>query len=212
MFIKLVLADDHPIFLDGLENLFRLEKDCRVLARCQNGEETLQALRKHRPDILILDMRMPAKNGLDVLREMTEEKLPTRVVILAALLEEQEVVEAVRLGVSGIVLKEMASRLLLDCVRKVHAGGKWLERNVTSRALEQVVRREEGNRQVAQMLTSREMQILRMAAIGLRNGEIGRQLFISEGTVKIHLHHIYGKLKVPSRLALAYYARTRGLA
>lgn len=212
MFIKLVLADDHPIFLDGLENLFRLEKDCRVLARCQNGEETLQALRKHRPDILILDMRMPAKNGLDVLREMTEEKLPTRVVILAALLEEQEVVEAVRLGVSGIVLKEMASRLLLDCVRKVHAGGKWLERNVTSRALEQVVRREEGNRQVAQMLTSREMQILRMAAIGLRNGEIGRQLFISEGTVKIHLHNIYAKLNVDSRLALTLYARDKGVA
>ena len=212
MFIKLVLADDHPIFLDGLENLFRLEKDCRVLARCQNGEEALQALRKHRPDILILDMRMPAKNGLDVLREMNKEKLPARVVILAALLEEQEVVEAVRLGVSGIVLKEMASQLLLDCVRKVHAGGKWLESSVTSRALEQVVRREEGNRQVAQMLTSREMQILRMAALGLRNGEIGRKLFISEGTVKIHLHNIYAKLNVPSRLALTLYARDKGVA
>lgn len=212
MFIKLVLADDHPIFLDGLEHLFRLEKDCRVLARCQNGEEALQALRKHRPDILILDMRMPAKNGLDVLREMNKEKLPARVVILAALLEEQEVVEAVRLGVSGIVLKEMASRLLVDCVRKVHAGGKWLESSVTSRALEQVVRREEGNRQVAQMLTSREMQILRMAALGLRNGEIGRKLFISEGTVKIHLHNIYAKLNVDSRLALTLYARDKGVA
>ena len=109
MAISLVLADDHPIVLDGLENLFRQEADFKVLGRCVNGEEALRAVREYRPDVLILDIRMFKMDGLAVLREMKKEGLSTRVVILTAALDEDEVVEAIRLGVSGVVLKEMAS-------------------------------------------------------------------------------------------------------
>ncbi len=126
--IHLVLADDHPIILDGLEILFRMEKDIQVVARCVNGEEVLQAVRQHRPDILILDIRMPGKDGLAVLREMKDEDLPTRVVLLTVALDEEETLEALRLGVRGVVLKEMAPQMLVQCVRKVHAGEQWLER------------------------------------------------------------------------------------
>ena len=211
MAIRVVLADDHPIVLDGLETLFRMEQDIQVLARCVNGEEALRAVRQHRPDILILDIRMPAKDGLEVLREMQGDEIPTQVVLLTVALDEDETVEALRLGVRGVVLKEMAPQMLIQCVRKVHAGEQWVERRSVGRAVEKLLRREAGAREVAGVLTPREIQIVRMVAAGRRNKEIADTLCISEGTVKIHLHHIYEKLQLDGRLALVLYAQDKGL-
>jgi DNA-binding NarL/FixJ family response regulator len=211
MAIRLVLADDHPLILDGLEKLFSLEKDFQVVARCQNGPETMEAVRRHTPDILVLDIRMPGKNGLEIAREMLKEKLPTRVVLLTASIDEEELLEAVRLNIPGIVLKEMAPQLSIKCIRKVHAGGKWIERHSTGQALGKMLRREAGAREIAALLTPRETGIVRLVAQGLPNKEIADQLFISEGTVKTHLHNIYEKLKVDSRLALLRYAQEKGL-
>jgi DNA-binding NarL/FixJ family response regulator len=121
--IDIVIADDHPIVLDGLEQLFRLEPDLRVVARCRSGEEALRATREHLPRILVLDVRMPGGTGLEVLAALAQERSPTRVVLLAAALDDGQLAEAVRLGAQGVVLKEMAPQLLLDAVRKVAAGG-----------------------------------------------------------------------------------------
>jgi DNA-binding NarL/FixJ family response regulator len=211
MAIRLVVADDHPIILDGLEVLFRMEQDIQVVARCVNGEEALQAVRQHRPDILILDIRMPGKDGLAVLREMRDTDLSTQVVLLTVALEEDETLEALRLGVRGVVLKVMAPQMLVQCVRKVHAGEQWLERRSVGRALEKLLSREAGAREVAGVLTPREIEVVRMVAAGFRNKEIGDKLSISEGTVKIHLHHIYEKLHLTGRLELARYAQDKGL-
>ena len=211
MSIRLVLADDHPIVLEGLEQLFRLEPDFQVAARCRNGEEAVQAVRHHKPDILVLDMRMPGMNGLEVLRQINQEKLETRVVILTAVLDEDELIDAIRLGVRGVVLKEMAPQLLVQCVRTVHGGGSWLEKHSVSRALEQMLRREAGTRDLAGLLTPREIEVVRMIARGMRNKQIAEKLFITEGTVKIHLHNIYGKLKVDGRPALMLLAYEKGL-
>lgn len=212
MAISLVLADDHPIVLDGLETLFRQEPDFQVLARCVDGEEAVQAVRAHRPDILVLDIRMPRLDGLAALRELQKEQLPTRVVLLTGALEEAEVVEALRLGVAGVVLKEMAPQLLVQCIRKVHAGEPWVEKRSFGQALAHFLRREAGLREVSGVLTPRELELVRMVAGGLRNKDIARSLGISEGTVKIHLHHIYEKLQVTGRLELTLYAQARGLA
>jgi DNA-binding NarL/FixJ family response regulator len=209
--IHLVLADDHPIVLDGLETLFRLEPDFQVVARCVNGEEALAAVHRHRPDVLILDVRMPRKDGLTVVRELLREKSPTRVVLLAAVLEEEEVLEALRLGVRGMVLKELAPQMVVRCVRKVHAGEQWLEKHATSRALDTLLRREAGGREAATMLTPREIEMVGMVARGLRNKEMSERLAISEGTVKIHLHHIYRKLQVENRVDLILYAQSKRL-
>jgi len=210
--ITLVLADDHPIFLSGLEDIFRPEPDFQVLARCLEGQAALGAVRQLKPDVLILDLRMPKMDGLGVLREMQKEKLSTRVVVLTAAPEEDEVLEAIRLGVYGVVLKEMAPRLLVQCIRKVAAGEQWLEKRSVSLALEKLLKREAATRQIARILTPREIEIVRMVTEGLRNKVIAERLYVSEGTVKIHLHHIYEKLKVNSRLQLARYARDEGLA
>jgi DNA-binding NarL/FixJ family response regulator len=209
--ITLVIADDHPLILDALENLFRLEKDFKVVARCLNGDETLQSVRRHKPDILVLDIQMPAKDGLVVLREMRKEHLPTRVVILTATLSDEGLAEAVRLGVRGLVLKELAPKLLVQCIRKVHAGELWLEKRSVSIALEKLLQRETAKNEATQVLSPREIEIIRQVAAGLRNVEIGKKLFISEGTVKIHLHNIYQKLGLDSRTKLTRYAQEKGL-
>ena len=211
MTLHLALADDHPIVLDGLEGLFRLEPDFQVVARCINGEETLVAVRQHRPDVLILDLRMPRGDGLEILRTLRREKLPTKVVLLAGALEEDEILEALRLGVRGVVLKELAPQLLVECVRKVHAGEQWLEKQLSSRVLETLLRREAGGRAGGGLLTPREIEIVRMVASGLRNRELARRLGVTEGTVKIHLHNIYKKLKVQNRLELVLHAQSNKL-
>lgn len=200
--ISLVLADDHPIVLAGLENMFRRERDCRVVASCVDGVEAMRAISRHCPDVAVLDLRMPRMDGLAVLRQIQKEKLATRTVLLAAVLEDDDLVEAVRLGVRGIVLKEMAPTLVVQCVREVHAGGQWLEKRSVSQAIEKLIRREEATRDMAKILTPRELQIAGAVASGLRNKEIADKLGIAEGTVKIHLHVIYEKLKIDGRMAL----------
>jgi DNA-binding NarL/FixJ family response regulator len=210
--ITLVIADDHPLILDAMENLFRLEKDFQVVARCLDGDAALDAVRRHQSDILVLDIQMPAKDGLVVLREMRKEQLRTRVVILTATLDEEGLTEAVRLGVRGLVLKELAPKLLVECIRKVHGGALWLEKRLVTSTLEKLLQRETARNEAAQVLTPREIEIIEQVAAGLRNMEIGQKLFISEGTVKIHLHHIYQKLGVDSRTQLTRYAQEKGLA
>lgn len=209
MAISLVLADDHPVVLEGLEALFRREHDIQVLARCLNGEETLQAVREHQPDVLVLDIRMPKMDGLDVLRQMEKEKLSSRVVLLTMGLDEDQVVEGLRHGVAGVVLKEMASHLLVQCVRKVHAGEQWLERRSFARVMDKILRREAGLREITALLTPREVGVVRLVAAGLPNKEIGEKLFISEGTVKNHLRNIFEKLKISDRAELTRYSRDK---
>lgn len=207
--IRLIIADDHPLILDGMENLFRPEHDLQVVARCINGEETLKALHQHEADILILDIRMPGKSGLEVIREVKKEKLPVKIILHTAALDENELVEAVSLEVQGIILKEMAPQSLVQCIRKVHAGERWVERETTGKAMEKMLRREAGMREMAAQLTAREIEIVHLVAHGLRNKEIGNRLFISEGTVKIHLHNIYEKLNVDGRMALLRYVQEK---
>ena len=190
MSISLVLADDHPLILNGLTNLLLLEDDLNVLATCTNGVDALEAVRRHRPDVVVLDICMPGMSGLEVCRKIREDNLPTRLVILTATLKEEEMADAVHLGVHGIVLKEMAPQLLVQCIRKVSAGGQWLERQATRQTLEKMLRREVGAREVTALLTPREIELVRLVAAGLRNKDVADKLFISEGTVKVHLHNI----------------------
>ena len=209
--LRLVVADDHPLMLDALQQLFGREPDVEILACCRNGVETLQALKTYQPDVLILDVRMPGQDGLAVLREMHREHCPTRVVLLTAGLEDHEALEAVQLGAQGVVLKDMPSHLLVQCVRTVHAGEQWFERHSGSRALQAILRHQNGLRDVMRLLTPRELEIVRLAARGFGNKRIADTLAVSEGTVKIHMHNIYKKLPIDSRLGLTLYAREKGL-
>jgi DNA-binding NarL/FixJ family response regulator len=210
--ISLVLADDHPIILDGLHSLFEREADIRILASCSGGEETLAALRRGRPDVAVLDLTMPGLSGLEVARRVRDEQLPTRVVLLTASMSNAQVIEAMQLGVKGIVLKEMAPQLLLSCVREVEAGRQWIEKNLAGQALAALLGRGGEQQRAVELLTPREIEVVRLVARGLRNKKIAHSLSIVEGTVKIHLNRIYEKLGVDNRVELANVARREGLA
>jgi two-component system nitrate/nitrite response regulator NarL len=208
--IRLVLADDHPVILMGLRLLFESEQDFQVVASVTHGEAALESVRRLNPDILVLDLRMPGKDGLEVLREMRREAATTKTVILTAL-ESDDVLDAISLGAAGVVLKDMAATLLVQCVREVHAGGKWLERSIAGRAVGRFVNREARTRRIADILTPREIQVARMVADGLPSKAVASRLAINEGTAKLHLHHVYEKLKLDGRMALVRYMRSKGL-
>jgi DNA-binding NarL/FixJ family response regulator len=211
MRIRIVLVDDHPIVLRGLQQLFSRQPDFTVVSACGDAETALEAVRTHRPDVLILDLRMPGRSGLDLLRAMHDEQLHCYNVLLTATIQDDEVVEAIRLGVTGLVLKESSPETLLKCVRRVNRGERWFDQEMVERAFQTVVGREAAEREVAKTLTPREIEIVKMMAEGLRNRGIGDRLGISEGTVKVHLHNIYEKLGLDGRLELVLYAKQKGV-
>lgn len=204
---RIILVDDHRIVLDGLAQLLGMEKDFEIVLRCTDGEEALAAVNRARPDVLVADVSMPGLTGLEILARLHEQGSPTRVVLLTAQMSDPQVVQAVRLGVGGIVLKEAASRTLVQCVRTVASGGRCLDQQVVHGALESMLRREAGIARVNKTLTRRELELVQMVATGLRNKQIAEKLAIAEGTVKMHLHSIYEKLGVTGRVELSNWAR-----
>ena len=202
MAIRLVLVDDHPIVLDGLVDLFRAAGDFEIVATASDGESALAAVRAHRPDVLVADVRLPGLSGLDVAGEVIRGGLLTRVVLLTAEIDDDQALQAVRLGVHGVILKQMATRLLTQCVRKVHAGGRWVEQESLRRAVENLLRKEAAAPVTETPLTPTETRVVELLAGGARNKEIASRLTVSEATVKNHLHNIYVKLKLASRREL----------
>jgi DNA-binding NarL/FixJ family response regulator len=162
-------------------------------------------------DVLVLDLRMPGRTGLDVLKTLAAEKRRCRTVLLTAAISDDDVVEAVRLGAWGVVLKESSPETLLECVRRVYRGEQWIDRETMTRAFGHAMQREAAMREASRILTPREIEIVRMIAQGLRNRVIAERLSISEGTVKIHLHNVYEKLGIDGRLELMLYAQEKGL-
>ena len=205
--IRVLMADDHAIFRDGLRKLLDAEDDISIVGEASTGSQCIQLLGKLRPDILLLDLRMPDKDGLAVLEEVNFDSLPTRVIVLTATEDDREVVRAVRMGARGIVLKDSATDLLIKSIRTVYGGEIWLDKKKTSDVIEAFKKSaESGPRRDKPLLSDREKEIVGLVAQGFRNREIGEKLFISEQTVKNHLHNIFDKLGVSDRLELALYS------
>lgn len=209
--IKIVVADDHPIVLQGLRHLFERQPDFLVAACCVDADAAIDAVRAHQPDVVILDLRMPGRSGLDALRCLADQKLTCRPVLLTAAITQDQVLEAVKLGARGLVLKESSPETLVACVRRVYQGEQWIDQDTVTRAFRTVLDREAATREAAETLTTREIEIVRMIGQGVRNRVIADRLSISEGTVKVHLHNIYEKLGVDGRLELVLFAQQKGL-
>src|ERR1035441_1990951 len=141
--IRIVVADDHPIFRDGLCKLLALEEDFEVVAQAQDGRQGLEVLQQYEPDILLLDLRMPGLDGLGTLQRLQAVKNKARVIVLTASDDKNEFVQAMRLGTSGIVLKQTATELLIKSIRKVHAGEIWLDSHTTAAVIRQFVAAED---------------------------------------------------------------------
>jgi len=211
--IELILVDDHPIILQGLQRLFERDPEFVVARCCLGGDEALEAVRQKAPDVLVLDLKMQDRHGLDVLRALRAEGRNVRTVVLTAAVRDDELADALELGVAGIVLKESPPAALVECVRAVHQGKQAIDRDMLVRGWSGTAKGDRGVAagSTAAALTPRETEIVRLVAQGLRNRELAARLSITEGTVKIHLHNIYDKLGVDGRLELVLRAQQQGL-
>src|SRR5258708_5011740 len=210
-FIRIVIADDHPIFRDGLRKLLSLEEDFKVVAEARDGKEVLEVLEEHQPDILLLDLKMPGLDGLTALQKLQNSRSKTKVIVLTASEDKNQFVQAMKFGTWGIVLKQTAPELLNKSIRKVHAGEIWLDSHTTAAVMRQFSSPMEttplgGRDRDRSPLSQREREIVVLVAQGFKNKEMAEKMFISEQTVKNHLHNIFDKLGVSDRLELALYA------
>jgi len=215
--VRIVIADDHPIVRDGLKKLLLLEDDFDVVGEAGDGREVLDKVRELDPDVLLLDLRMPNLDGLAALQALQQVNQRTRVIVLTASEDKNEFVQAMKLGCSGIVLKQTAPDLIVKSIRKVHGGEIWLDSHTTAAVMRQFAAPGEigspgsGKSRERSPLSTREREIVQLVAQGYKNKEMAEKMFISEQTVKNHLHNIFDKLGVSDRLELALYAIHKGL-
>ena len=218
--IRIVIADDHPIVRDGIKRLLALEGDIDVVGEAGDGRGVLDVVHETNPDVLLLDLRMPNLDGLGALETLQQTNKRTRVIVLTASEDKNEFVQAMKLGCSGIVLKQTAPDLIVKSIRKVYSGEILLDSHTTAAVMRQFAtpgsemaaagQGGKGGRERSP-LSTREREIVALVSQGYKNKEMAEKMFISEQTVKNHLHNIFDKLGVSDRLELALYAIHKGL-
>ena len=211
--IRVVLVDDHPIVREGLRKLLELEDDIDVIGEAENGRQALEMIEDLHPDVLLLDLKMPGMDGLTTLQTMQHSQHKPHIIVLTASEDKNEWVQAMKLGCSGIVVKQTQPELIVKSIRKVNSGEIWLDSHTTAAVMRQFASPNDpmgtsggkGGRERSP-LSTREREIVALVAQGYKNKEMAEKMFISEQTVKNHLHNIFDKLGVSDRLELALYA------
>src|SRR5216683_7758480 len=203
---SVVIADRHPVVLEGLTNVLRAESGFKVVASCSDGTNCIEAIRNLVPDIAILDISLPGLTGLEILAIANSEKLSTRLVFFTASVEDRELVISAAAGAYGVILKDVALEILVQSLRQVADGQRLLPLPPSDQAVPREQRDIAITENVLTVLTDRERQIMRLVSEGLSNKEIGRRLNIVDGTIKVHLHNIFQKLEISNRTVLAALA------
>jgi two-component system nitrate/nitrite response regulator NarL len=208
--VRILIADDHPIFRDGLRKLLEGEGDFQVIGEASDGGEAIEMVHQLKPDVLLLDLAMPRVPGLEALRQLGSTTETIKVILLTAAIERDQIVDALHHGVRGVVLKESATELLLKSIRCVMDGQYWVGRESVS-DLVRIIRDltaipEQGSRKRSYNLTPRELDIISAIVDGYTNKDIADKFKIAEQTVKHHLGNIFDKLGVSNRLELALFA------
>jgi two-component system, NarL family, nitrate/nitrite response regulator NarL len=205
-FISAVIADRHPVVLQGLMNLLEAKSGFKVVASCCDGTSCIEAIRRLLPDIAVLDISLPGLTGLEVLEIANAENLSTRLVFFAASIDDRELVMSAAAGAYGLIPKEVTPDVLVTSLRQVAEGQRLLPLPSSDRIGSSAQGNIAISESVLTVLTERERQIMRLVSEGLSNKEIGRRLNIADGTIKVHLHHIYHKLEISNRTVLAALA------
>lgn len=209
--ISLVLADPHPVMLDGLRTHMQACPGMDVLACAQDGDTAWHAVQQHRPMFLVLDLDLPRRCGLSLIEGMRDAGSQTQPIVFTSAPVE-EVMRSMDLGVRGVVSKQRPHEALVQCIRQVHRGQACLDQDLVLKSVSLMMDRQRSHERVSRLLTPREVDVARMVTEGWPNKKIASKLSISEGTAKLHLHHIYQKLNCPGRMALMLYMQRHGLA
>ena len=200
--IKIMIVDDHPVVREGLSRIIVSESGMEVIAEAGTGAEALTQYRKLRPDIVLLDMRMPEMTGLQTIEAIRKEFSNARIIILSTYDLEEDIYQSLQAGARGYILKDSPRSELLASIRRVHAGERVIPPNIATRLAERIG----GNE-----LTAREFEVLKLIVKGRSNKQIGDDLGISEGTVKSHVNNILDKLGVTDRTQAMSVALKRGI-
>lgn len=214
--IRVVLTDDQAMIRSGLHLVLRAEPDVEVVAECADGFEALRAVREHRPDVVLMDVRMPGMDGMEATRQLRSQAQPPAVLALTTFDDDEVLWGALDAGVDGFVLKDSPAEALGAAIRVVAGGGAWLDPRVTSRVLA-AVRRIDGSRsradsaEILTRLTPREREVLALLATGATNAEIAQQLYLGERTVKSHVSAVFAKLDARDRVAAVVLAHDLGV-
>ncbi|WP_158823976.1 response regulator transcription factor [Granulicella sp. S156] len=200
--IRILIVDDHPVVRAGLTSMLGAQPGLEVVGSASSGEEALAMLQSHTPDLLLLDLRMPGMNGIDTLLAMKRLGVSTRVIVLTSYETDEDIYRAVQAGTGGYLLKDTSRQEMVEAIRIVHAGKRYIPRQIASRLAERMMRSN---------LTARELEILKMVARGLTNKQIGKALEISGNTVRNHVNSIIEKLEVSDRTEATTTAIQRGL-
>jgi len=208
--IRVIVADDHALFRRGLEMVLESEPDIEVVAEANNGNEVIALAEQHMPDLVLMDVRMPGKGGIDAAQAIKDAVPHTKILMLTISDEEEDLYDAIKAGASGYLLKEISIEEVASAIRSVHAGQSLISPSMASKLLNEfaaMARKDEEKQQMpAPRLTVREMEVLTLVAQGLNNRDIAKQLFISENTVKNHIRNILEKLQLHSRMEAVVYA------
>jgi len=200
--IRVLAVDDHPLLSEGIATMINSQKDMLLVGQAASGSEAIQRYREHRPDVTLMDIRLPDLSGIDAMIAIRTEFPDARVVMLTTFEGDVEIQRALEAGARGYLLKNMAPGEILDVIRQVHAGKKRIPPSVAAQIAEHMSDEE---------LTSREVEVLRKVADGNRNKDIADLLFISEETVKVHIKHIMDKLRAKDRTQAVAIAVRRGI-
>jgi two-component system, NarL family, response regulator len=200
--IRVLIADDHPVVRDGLAAILGSQSDMKVVGQAGNGEEARTLFEKHQPDVVLLDLRMPRKDGLETLKMIREKQRAARIIILTTYGGDEDIFRSLKAGARGYLLKDAPRQHILEAIRAVHVGQKYIPADVAWKAAEHALKPQ---------VTSREIEVLQHMARGVSNKEIGAALFLSEGTVKTHVKSILAKLEAASRTEAVTVATRRGL-
>ena len=205
MAIKIMIADDHSMIREGLKNLLELDGDIQVIAEAVDGEECLNKLQVVKPDVLLLDINMPKKNGLEVLKSLKSKKSKLKVLVLTVHNEIEYLMKAVDIGVNGYVLKDSESAELKKAIFTVAEGESYIQPSLIPALNAKMIETNKDAEKI-KSLTKRELDVLKLLAVGMYNKEVGKRLEISERTVKNHVSNIFKKLGVTDRTQAAVFA------
>jgi two-component system response regulator NreC len=209
---SVVIADDHEVVRQGIRALLNTDPRFRIAGEARDGVEAVRVVERTKPDILLLDIVMPGLSGIEVIREALKVSSNTRILVLSMHADESYVVQAFRNGASGYILKDARSQELLEAVRLVAAGQRYLSPPLSQRAIDAYLEKVESEGfDPYDTLTPREREILQLAAEGFTNSEIGERLFISPRTVETHRAHLMRKLSLRSHTDLVLFAVRRGI-